>query len=395
MLDISKLASFISGIEFRPISWRAAHPYVLVDRFEDVHIAGIGDFSLDGVTSVAEPRPLPHIDDLKIDITEHNNLDEETHMKEDIFGVGSYLKFKICGVPSEMVKNLDPCQPILVGGISDREQKVGRISARFERHSLHIKSMRTNDDIIVSVGWRRYLTKLIYDPKDLSLDFTPEDKPRCATFWGHFATRRSGVVALQSLADSKAAFRNLATGKVLGFVKQAAVMEIRRPGTTVIEQYVIEEPRSLCPFKEPRRLKPNDPGWTGDNIMIPVLDHSSFNPYMTAPEPRDRVWTADTEESEKSRAHVVWGSRERKIADEDMRKKMSEVLEDKLKLTCQKRKTDEPRRAVIILERMYFGNRAEFHEAYQVRRRNIRNNIPRGMPTRFFEIKTGKTAVAN
>ncbi|XP_026404777.1 ribosome biogenesis protein BMS1 homolog isoform X1 [Papaver somniferum] len=378
VLDVSKLASFILGMEFHPISWRAAHPYVLVDRFEDVtatesshmaaacerdiifhgylrgcdiknkgtkvHIAGIGDFPLAG-TGIAEHRLVPHINDLKID--------DETHTKKEILRVGSYLKFKICDVPSEIVKNRDPWQPILVGGISDREQKVGLVSsvflfqARFERHSLHIKSLRTNDDIIVSVGWRRYLTKLIYDPKDLSLDSTPEDQPCSASFLGHFATRRSGVVALQSLADSKAAFRILATGKILAFKG----------------------------FHIPRTI---------------VSEH------MTAPEPRDRVWTADTEESEKSRAHVVWGSRERMIADEDMRQKMSEVLEDKLKLTCQKRKTDEPRRAVIILERMYFGNRAEFLEAYQRKKEeDIRNNIPRGMPTRFFQTKTGSTAVAN
>ncbi|XP_026438887.1 ribosome biogenesis protein bms1-like isoform X3 [Papaver somniferum] len=35
-IDISKLASFILGMEFHPMSWRAANPYVLVDCFEDV-----------------------------------------------------------------------------------------------------------------------------------------------------------------------------------------------------------------------------------------------------------------------------------------------------------------------------------------------------------------------
>ncbi|KAI3884202.1 hypothetical protein MKX03_025667 [Papaver bracteatum] len=332
--DISKLASFITRMEFHPMSWRAAHPYV--------HIAGVGDFPLAGVASVAEPLPLPHIDDPKIDITEH--LDEETHMKKEIIRVGAYLKFRICDVPSEMVNNRDP---ILVGGISHAEKTVGRILARFERHSLHMKSLKTNDPIIVSVGLRRYVTIPIYAPEeDLHeiLEFTPEDKPCCATFWGPFATPGTGVVAVQSLADSKAAFRILATGGVLGFINE---------------------------------------------------DHSLFNPLMTAPEPSDRVWTDDTKESEKRLAHVVWGSRERKIADEDLRIKMSTILEDKLKLACQKRKTDEPRRAVIILERMHFGNRAEFLEAYQKKKtEDIRNNITRGMPTRFFERKTGNIAVA-
>ncbi|RZC90328.1 hypothetical protein C5167_031040 [Papaver somniferum] len=367
-IDISKLASFILGMEFHPMSWRAANPYVLVDCFEDVtpterlhldkncgkketevHIAGVGDFPLAGVASVAEPRPLPHIDDPKIDIPEH--LDEETHMKKEIIRVGAYLKFKICDVPCEMVNNRDPCHPILVGGISHAKKLS---NARFERHSLYMKSLRTNDPIIVSVGWRRYVTIPIYATEDLheTLEFTPEDKPCCATFWGPFETPGTGVVAVQSLADSKAAFRIQATGAVLGFTNAP-----------------------YCDINE---------------------DHSLFNPLMTSLEPSDRVWTDDTKESEKSKAHVVWGSRERKIADEDLRKKMSTILEDKLKLTCQKRKTDEPWRAVIILERMHFANRAEFLEAYQKKKeQDIRNNITRGMPTRFFERKTGNIAVAN
>ncbi|PQQ11065.1 hypothetical protein Pyn_16092 [Prunus yedoensis var. nudiflora] len=34
--EIHNLARFISVMKFHPLSWRTAHPYVLVDRFEDV-----------------------------------------------------------------------------------------------------------------------------------------------------------------------------------------------------------------------------------------------------------------------------------------------------------------------------------------------------------------------
>ncbi|KAF5197081.1 Ribosome biogenesis protein bms1 [Thalictrum thalictroides] len=92
--EIHNLARFISVMKFHPLSWRASHPYVLVDRFEDVtppekvqmnkkcdrnitlygylrgcnmkkgtkvHIAGIGDYSLAGVTDLADPCPLPSL----------------------------------------------------------------------------------------------------------------------------------------------------------------------------------------------------------------------------------------------------------------------------------------------------------------------------------------------
>ncbi|KAK6233782.1 hypothetical protein QUC31_006188 [Theobroma cacao] len=90
--EIHNLARFISVMKFPPLSWRISHPYILVDRFEDVtppdrvqmnnkcdrnvtlygylrgcnlkkgtkvHIAGVGDFSLAGVTGLSDPCPLP------------------------------------------------------------------------------------------------------------------------------------------------------------------------------------------------------------------------------------------------------------------------------------------------------------------------------------------------
>ncbi|XP_050945584.1 ribosome biogenesis protein bms1 isoform X2 [Cucumis melo] len=90
--EVHNLARFISVMKFQPLSWRTNHPYVLVDRFEDVtppervhrnnkcdrnitlygylrgcnlkygtkvHIAGVGDFELASVTNLADPCPLP------------------------------------------------------------------------------------------------------------------------------------------------------------------------------------------------------------------------------------------------------------------------------------------------------------------------------------------------
>ncbi|XP_019451232.1 PREDICTED: ribosome biogenesis protein BMS1 homolog isoform X3 [Lupinus angustifolius] len=90
--EVHNLARFISVMKFQPLSWRTSHPYVLVDRFEDitppekvhenkkcdrkvtlygylrgcnlkkghkVHIAGVGDYSLPGITALPDPCPLP------------------------------------------------------------------------------------------------------------------------------------------------------------------------------------------------------------------------------------------------------------------------------------------------------------------------------------------------
>ncbi|CAL9776169.1 unnamed protein product [Musa acuminata subsp. burmannicoides] len=90
--ETHNLARFISVMKTQPLSWRSSHPYILVDRFEDVtppgrvhtnnkcdrnitlygylrgsnmkkgtkvHIAGVGDFASTGITSLADPCPLP------------------------------------------------------------------------------------------------------------------------------------------------------------------------------------------------------------------------------------------------------------------------------------------------------------------------------------------------
>mmetsp|Transcript_14206 Transcript_14206/g.25440 ORF Transcript_14206/g.25440 Transcript_14206/m.25440 type:complete len:1274 (+) Transcript_14206:176-3997(+) len=90
--DIVNLTRFVSIIKFRPLTWRNTHPYLIVDRFEDitdskklqeepktdrklaifgfvrgtqfkegmqVHMAGVGDFALSAITEMPDPCPLP------------------------------------------------------------------------------------------------------------------------------------------------------------------------------------------------------------------------------------------------------------------------------------------------------------------------------------------------
>eukprot|EP00898_Chlorokybus_atmophyticus_P007768 jgi/Chlat1/7993/Chrsp7S07775 len=90
--EVLNLARFISVCKFRPLQWRSAHPYMLMDRVEDVtppeeirvnakgdrtvalygylrganlkpamkvHVAGVGDFPLASVRTLPDPCPLP------------------------------------------------------------------------------------------------------------------------------------------------------------------------------------------------------------------------------------------------------------------------------------------------------------------------------------------------
>jgi len=90
--EVHNLGRFISVMKFRPLIWRTTHPYLLADRMEDVtdpevlrtkpkndrtvslygylrgtnmkghqalHLAGVGDFSIQSITFLPDPCPLP------------------------------------------------------------------------------------------------------------------------------------------------------------------------------------------------------------------------------------------------------------------------------------------------------------------------------------------------
>lgn len=89
---IAWLTSFRSVLQFRPLVWRNTHPYVLVDRHEDithpnltdkdptcdrsvvcygyvrgshlkagqkVHLIGVGDFNMAEIETLPDPCPIP------------------------------------------------------------------------------------------------------------------------------------------------------------------------------------------------------------------------------------------------------------------------------------------------------------------------------------------------
>ena len=90
--EVMNLSRFISVMKFRPLVWRNTHPYVMVDRIEDItrpelihedknidrkvsfygyvrgcnlktgmrlHLPGVGDFNMDDVSFLPDPCPLP------------------------------------------------------------------------------------------------------------------------------------------------------------------------------------------------------------------------------------------------------------------------------------------------------------------------------------------------
>ncbi|KAI3843938.1 hypothetical protein MKW92_041010 [Papaver armeniacum] len=275
MEDIQELAEEISTLQFHLSSRRAAHPYMLVDRFKDVtplqkvhknanckrnihlfgylrgcsiksgakvHIAGFGDFHLAGVRRTTDTFPLSS------EKEKENDFVELTRMENESFRMGTYLRLEVHGVPFRMVQN-DPCHPILVGGISLEEEDVGYMQARLERHNWHMKLLKSGDPVTVSAGWRRYQTKPIYareinNGQHKYLESNPEDEHCLAMFQGPVAPPLTRIVVAQRNKD---AFRIAAKAVVLEPKHHSKIMkDSRREGKP---QKILNERIALVKFE--------------------------------------------------------------------------------------------------------------------------------------------------
>ncbi|XP_036338167.1 ribosome biogenesis protein BMS1 homolog [Rhagoletis pomonella] len=156
--EVKNLGRFISVMKFRPLSWRGAHSYLLVDRVEDVtntdlirrnpkcdreiilygyvrgvpmkqehsvHIAGLGDARIEELSAIPDPCPLPGTE------KKRSLLEKERLLYAPMSGVGGIVYDKdavyieLQGSHSHKEKTADAAeQEQLVGKLIDKKQTV-------------------------------------------------------------------------------------------------------------------------------------------------------------------------------------------------------------------------------------------------------------------------------
>lgn len=158
---------------------------------------------------------------LEINKAEYDDMDPETRLKVEGYRAGSYVKIVFDKLPCEFIDNLQPEYPIVIGGLLSTESRFGVMNVRIRRHRWHKKILKSQDPLILSLGWRRFQTIPIYTTSDSRtrnrmLKYTPEHAYCFASFYGPLVAPNTTFVGFNIVDQHSTTglFRIAATGIV-------------------------------------------------------------------------------------------------------------------------------------------------------------------------------------
>lgn len=167
---------------------------------------------------------------LDINKSEFETLDERQRVAVEGCRAGKYAKVVLENVPAEFVSRFDARLPLVVGGLSSTEDRMGYLQVRIKRHRWHKRILKTNDPLIFSLGWRRFQTLPIYSTTDSRtrnrmLKYTPEHMHCFATVYGPLIAPNTGFVCFNSFSPSVPGFRIAATGSVMSVDESTEIVK--------------------------------------------------------------------------------------------------------------------------------------------------------------------------
>ena len=133
---------------------------------------------------------------------------------------GTYIRIIITLSP-EFVTNWDANRISIVGGLHDFEIEKQFIHARVKKHKWYPQILKTNDPVIISMGWRRFQTMPVYCKSDVVrhqyLKYTPEFDYCNIVFYGPQMAPNTGFIGINRVHNQQQKhFRICMNGTVLG-----------------------------------------------------------------------------------------------------------------------------------------------------------------------------------
>jgi ribosome biogenesis protein BMS1 len=132
---------------------------------------------------------------------------------------GTYVKIEIHGMDQEIFSSITADKPLLLCGVKAMENTLGFMRTRFKTHRWNKKILKTQDPLIISLGWQRFQTLPIYCTEDSGtnrlrmLKYTPKYSFCTAIFFGPFVPVNSSFLGISNLNNQD--FRISGTGIVL------------------------------------------------------------------------------------------------------------------------------------------------------------------------------------
>ena len=141
-----------------------------------------------------------------------------------IFKLGTYIRIDLKKIKRKNANHFDPNHPIILSTLSiqENESQLSFIKIRFSKHLWFPKILKTNDPIILSIGWRKFQTTMAYCVEDKNhrlrlIKYTPKFTNCIAICYGPQVPINVAVVALQNNMDNTTDdnFRICGTGDVI------------------------------------------------------------------------------------------------------------------------------------------------------------------------------------
>lgn len=151
---------------------------------------------------------------------EANYIKEFCSSEFGIYEKGSYVRVDIKKIKKKYIDHFKVDVPLVLCTTNIQETSMGYLKIRFSKHLWHPKILKTNDPIILSIGWRKFQTTPVYCVEDKNhrlrmIKYTPKYTSCYAVCYGPLLPINVACVAIQNYNESVQHFRISGTGDLL------------------------------------------------------------------------------------------------------------------------------------------------------------------------------------